>query len=90
MFQRREPWSTQTAYDQEVVGSNPDTVYWMGVIDASYYTNIYEINENKGSQMGDTKTKQKKKKKNVSANLTAARDEFFDGVCFKAMYPLIR
>jgi hypothetical protein len=26
------------AHDQEVVGSNPDTVYWMGVSDdASYY-----------------------------------------------------
>jgi hypothetical protein len=28
----------QTAHDQEVVVSNPDTVFWMGVRDnASYY-----------------------------------------------------
>ncbi len=25
------------AHDQEVVGSNPSTVYWMDVSDASYY-----------------------------------------------------
>jgi hypothetical protein len=29
----------QMAHDQEVVGSNPNTVYWMDVSnDASYYT----------------------------------------------------
>jgi hypothetical protein len=33
----------------------------MGVSDASYYTNIDEINENKGSQMGHTKKKRLKK-----------------------------
>ncbi len=31
------------AHDQEVVGENPGTVYWMGVTNASYYTNIHEI-----------------------------------------------
>ncbi len=41
------------AHDQEVVGSNPNTEYWMDVSDdASYY-----IKENwkKYSQMGHTK-----------------------------------
>ena len=41
------------AHDQEIVGSNPGTVYWMDVSDASYY--IIENIENKGSQMGHTK-----------------------------------
>jgi hypothetical protein len=41
------------AHDQEIVGSNPGTVYWMDVSDASYY--IIEKIENKGSQMGHTK-----------------------------------
>jgi hypothetical protein len=27
------------AHEQEVVGSNPGTVYWMDVSDASYYIN---------------------------------------------------
>ncbi len=48
------------AHDQEVVGSNPGTVYWMDVRHASYY--IQENNENKGSRMGHTKKKIKKKK----------------------------
>jgi hypothetical protein len=48
------------AHDQEVVGSNPGTVYWMDVSDASYY--IQENNENKGSRMGHTKKIIKKKK----------------------------
>ena len=43
----------QTTHDQEVVGSNPGSVYWMDVSDASYY--IQENNENKGSRMGHTK-----------------------------------
>jgi hypothetical protein len=30
-------WLRQTTHDQEVVGSNPDTVYWMDVSNASYY-----------------------------------------------------
>ncbi len=43
------------AHDQEVVGSNPDTVYWMDVSVASLY--IIEKYRNKGSQMGHTKKK---------------------------------
>ena len=35
-------WLRQTANDQDVVGLNLDTIYWMGVSDASYYTNIHE------------------------------------------------
>jgi hypothetical protein len=42
------------AHNQEVVGSNPGTVYWMAVSDASYYINT-KITKNKGSQMGNTK-----------------------------------
>jgi hypothetical protein len=45
------------AHDIEVVGSNPGTVYWMDVSDASYYINIQENNENEGSQMGHTQKK---------------------------------
>ena len=42
------------AHDQELVGSNPSTVYWMDVSDdASYY--IKKKIENKGNQMGHTK-----------------------------------
>jgi hypothetical protein len=38
------------------VGSNPGTVYWMAVTDASYYIKfILKNNKNKGSQMGNTK-----------------------------------
>jgi hypothetical protein len=40
------------AHDQEVVGSNPKTVYWMDVSDYYY---IKEKLENKGNQMGHTK-----------------------------------
>ena len=32
-------WLRQTAHDQEIVGSNPGTVYWMDVNDARYYIN---------------------------------------------------
>jgi hypothetical protein len=52
------------AHDQEIVGSNPGTVYWMDVSDASYY--IVEKLKNKGCQMGHTKkniNKKKQKKK---------------------------
>jgi hypothetical protein len=41
------------AHDQEIVGSNHGTVYWMDVSNASYY--IQEKMKNKGSQMGHTK-----------------------------------
>ncbi len=30
-------WLRQMAHDQEVMGSNPGTIYWMDVSDASYY-----------------------------------------------------
>jgi hypothetical protein len=44
------------AHDQEVVSSNPGTVYWMDVRgDASYY--IKREIENKGSKMGHSKKK---------------------------------
>jgi hypothetical protein len=46
------------AHDQEIVSSNPGTVYWMDVSDASYY--IKEKIENKDSQMGHTKIYLKK------------------------------
>ncbi len=45
----------QMAHDQKVVGSNPGTVYWMDVSNASYYINIHKNNENKGSRIGHTK-----------------------------------
>ncbi len=48
-------WLRQTAHDIEVVGSNPGTIYWMDVSNASFYKNIQENNENKQSQMGHTK-----------------------------------
>ena len=41
------------AHDQEVMGSNPDNVYWMDVSIVSYY--IIEKYGNKGSQMVHTK-----------------------------------
>jgi hypothetical protein len=41
------------AHDQEVVGSNPDIVYWMDVSVASYY--IIKNYGNKGSQLGAPK-----------------------------------
>ena len=52
-------WLRQTAHDQEIVGSNPGTVYWMDVTDASYY--IKQNIKNKGSRMGHTKKKYIKK-----------------------------
>ena len=42
------------AHDQEVVGSNPGTIYWMDVSDLLAIT-LKEKLENKGSQMGHTK-----------------------------------
>jgi predicted acetyltransferase len=41
------------AHDQEVVGSNPDIVYWMDVSVARYY--IIKNYGNKGSQLGAPK-----------------------------------
>ncbi len=47
------------AHDQEVVGSNPDTVYWMNVSDdANYY--LKRKIKNKGGQMWHTKKLEKK------------------------------
>jgi hypothetical protein len=46
-------WLRQRTHDYEAVGSNPATVYWMVVSDASYY--IQENNKNIGSPMGHTK-----------------------------------
>jgi len=43
------------AHNQEVMGWNPGTIYWMDVSDACYYINTNKNNENKGSQMGHTK-----------------------------------
>ena len=53
-------WLGQTAHDQEVVGLNPGTVYWMDVSIASYY--IKEKYGNKCSRMGHTKKCFEKKK----------------------------
>jgi hypothetical protein len=50
------------AHDQEVMGLNPCTVYWMDVSDASYYINSYTKITKKGSRMGHTKKNIKKKK----------------------------
>jgi hypothetical protein len=58
----------QTAHDQEVLGSNPGTVYWMDVSDASCY--IQENIENKGSQMRHTKKVIKKKHKKTATITT--------------------
>jgi hypothetical protein len=59
------------AHDQEIVGSNPGTVYWMDVSDASYY--IVEILKNKGSQMGHTK--KIFKKKNIKLRILSNKSE---------------
>ncbi len=47
------------AHDQEVVGSNPDTVYWMDVSSASYYINP-KIMKIKVAEWGTPKKKLKK------------------------------
>jgi hypothetical protein len=48
------------AHDQEIMGSNPGTVYWMDVSDASYY--IIEKLKIKVAKWGTPKKKKKKKK----------------------------
>ena len=53
-------WLRQTAYDQEVMGSNPGTVYWMDVSDASYY-----IQENTKIKVAEWGTPKKFRKKRV-------------------------
>ena len=44
-------------HDQEVVSSNPGTVYWMDVSVAKLLHCTMRKNENKGSQMGHIKKK---------------------------------
>jgi hypothetical protein len=51
------------AHDQEVVGFNPVTVYWMDVRIASCY--IIEKYRNKGSHMGKTQKNKKFKNKRL-------------------------
>jgi hypothetical protein len=46
------------AHDQEIVGSNPGTVYWMDVSDASYF-----ISEKLKIKVAKWGKPQKKKKK---------------------------
>jgi hypothetical protein len=36
-------WLRQMAHDQEVVGSNPSTVYWMDVSDDACYYNTEKL-----------------------------------------------
>jgi hypothetical protein len=48
----------ERTHDQGIVSSNPGTVYWMDISDASYH-----IHKNKGSQMGHTKKIIKKRKR---------------------------
>ena len=69
------------AHDQEVVGSNPDTVYWMDVSVASYY--IIEKYRNKGSQMGHTKKILKKKKFTLVSSLRITSGKTPDEAIFK-------
>ncbi len=48
------------AYNQEVVSSNPGTVYWMYVSDASYYIETMKITNIKVAKWGTPKTYLKK------------------------------
>jgi hypothetical protein len=47
-------WLRQMAHDQEVMGSKPDTIYWIDVSNLLAITLKRKI-ENKGSQMRHTK-----------------------------------
>jgi hypothetical protein len=72
------------AHDQEVVGSNPSTIYWMDVSDAtSYY--IQENNENKGSRMGHTK-KNILKKSNLQFMVSFLKKTLFKCSLKKIVY----
>jgi hypothetical protein len=66
------------AHDQEVVGSNPGTVYWMDVSNLLAIT-LKKI-ENKGSQMGHTK------------KVFLKRSYFYvtNSLSFNIFYPLIK
>jgi hypothetical protein len=46
-------WLRQMAHDQEVVGSNPSTIYWMDVSDLLAITLKRKI-ENKSTQVKNT------------------------------------
>jgi hypothetical protein len=54
-------WLRLKSHNQEIVGLNPNTVYWMDVSNATALTLsiVPWNNKNKGSQMGLPKTKQK-------------------------------
>jgi len=55
-------WLRQTTYDQEVLSSNPGTVYWMDVSDASYYIQTNEkLTKIKVAKWGTPKKKILKK-----------------------------
>jgi hypothetical protein len=56
-------WLIKMVQDQEVLGSNPSTVYWMDVSDDSYCMYIHRNNKNKGSQKGQIRKKKFKKEK---------------------------
>ena len=48
-------WLRQTAHDQEVMGLNPGTVYWMDVSNASYYIQTIKILRIKVAKWGAPK-----------------------------------
>jgi hypothetical protein len=56
------------AHNQEVVSSNPDTVYWMDVSDASYYIQIMKIKKIKVAHWGTPKKYLKKQNNLVDAS----------------------
>jgi hypothetical protein len=55
-------WLRQTAHDQEVVGSNPGTIYWMDVSNVSYYIKNPKITKIKVAEWGTLKLFNKNKK----------------------------
>jgi hypothetical protein len=63
-------WLRQMAHDQETVGSNPGTVYWMDASNASYY--IKEKLKIKVAKWGTSK-KNFKVQKFYAARATVAR-----------------
>jgi hypothetical protein len=58
-------------HNQEVMSSNPGTVYWMDVSDAKLLHTI-RIMKNQGSQMGHTKKIKKYKYIYISKTVEAA------------------
>ncbi len=61
-------WLRQMAHDQEIVNSNPGTVYWIDISNASYY--IKEKLKIKVAKWGTLKNIKKKKKKQRSRTMT--------------------